>query len=199
VVPPARRRGRALSTTPQRSLQTQLIRISSWHAASEPAAGSVRRGISDRPLGTKAAERAGYSAKSAKSLGSRLLSRPAVAAAIHEARIRRSSLVEVRQEEVLRELQLIAYRATERTGDRVWALELLGRHLGMFTDRLGMTTTKVRLEDLVPRPKPRQLPASEPGTAEAPALAPIRPPSRAQRRSKESFLSSRLHKYCDVS
>jgi len=122
-----------------------------------------------------------------------------VAAAIHEARIRRSSLVEVRQEEVLRELQLIAYRATERTGDRVWALELLGRHLGMFTDRLGMTTTKVRLEDLVPRPKPRQLPASEPGTAEAPALAPIRPPSRAQRRSKESFLSSRLHKYCDVS
>jgi hypothetical protein len=119
---------------------------------------------------TKAAERAGYSAKSAKSLGSRLLSRPAVAAAIHEARIRRSSLVEVRQEEVLRELQLIAYRETERTGDRVRALELLGRHLGMFTDRLEMTTSKVRLEDLVPRPKPRPLPMIELGTADhAPA------------------------------
>jgi hypothetical protein len=36
------RRVRRLSTTPARSLQTQLIRICSWHAASEPAAGPVR-------------------------------------------------------------------------------------------------------------------------------------------------------------
>src|SRR2546425_13091038 len=90
---------------------------------------------------TKAAERAGYSAKSAKLLGSRLLSRPAVAAAIHEARIRRSSLVEVRQGEVVRELQLIADREAQGTGGRGRGVELLGRPLGMFTGRLGVTTT----------------------------------------------------------
>jgi phage terminase small subunit len=58
---------------------------------------------------TKAAERAGYSAKSAKSLGSRLLGRPAIAAAIREAKERRSGVVEVKQEEVLRELKLITH------------------------------------------------------------------------------------------
>jgi hypothetical protein len=129
---------------------------------------------------TKAAERAGYSAKSAKSLGSRLLSRPAVAAAIYEARIRRSSLVEVRQEEVLRELQLIAYRDTERTGDRVRPLELLGRHLG----RSGSKT-------LFPGPSHDSCPRANQGRLTTPRLpTPIRPPSRAQRRWKASFLKA---------
>lgn len=55
-----------------------------------------------------AAVRAGYSAKTAKQIGARLLAQPAVAATVKAAQAQRSARVEVTQDEVLRELLRIA-------------------------------------------------------------------------------------------
>lgn len=70
---------------------------------------------------TKAAERAGYSVKTAQEQSSRLLSKPHVQAAIAEAKARRAARVEVDQDAIVRELLnvfhadangLIEYRRT---------------------------------------------------------------------------------------
>ncbi|ACR15021.1 TerS [Burkholderia phage BcepIL02] len=70
---------------------------------------------------TKAAERAGYSAKTAQEQSSRLLSKPHVQAAIAEAKARRAARVEIDQDRIVRELWnvltadangLIEYRRT---------------------------------------------------------------------------------------
>src|SRR2546422_11565497 len=87
----------------------------------------------------KAAERAGYSQKTARSQGSRLLARRAVAAAIREAREKRSGAVALKKEEVERELRLIALSDTQKTSDRLRALELAARILGLLVDRSELT------------------------------------------------------------
>jgi len=134
-----------------------------------------------------AARRAGYSAKSSGRMGSRLMKRPRVRAAIDEAMARRARRVEVDQDRVVQALAAVAfadprklfdetgallpmdklpdeaaalvagmdivagtrdggsesggkaghggaYLAKIRIADRLKALELLGKHLGMFSD-----------------------------------------------------------------
>lgn len=108
---------------------------------------------------TQAAIRAGYSAKTARQQGERLLSNADVAAEV-EARIaKRSEKVGVTAEYVVENLREIAERCMQRApvlgalgqqvvdseGRAVWkfdgrnaigALGLLGKHLGMFTDKV---------------------------------------------------------------
>ncbi len=127
---------------------------------------------------TAAAIRAGYSERTAKSQGQRLLTNVDVSAAIAAAQAEREQRTEITQDRVVSELAKIAFgsardvmewgpngvifkksddltddqaagiaevsESTTKDGgslklkrhDKVKALELLGRHLGMFTDKV---------------------------------------------------------------
>ena len=87
---------------------------------------------------TRAAIAAGYSERTARQAGARLLTKVNIQKAIASAKAARSERVQVTQDYVISRLVIEA----EREGDgsshsaRVSALEKLGKHLGMFTDRV---------------------------------------------------------------
>lgn len=89
---------------------------------------------------TQAAIRAGYSEKTAYSQGQRLLKNAEVQAAIAEAQAQRAKRTELTQDYVLNSLRSIADDADQPTAPRVRALELLGKHLGMFVERVDHTS-----------------------------------------------------------
>lgn len=87
---------------------------------------------------TQAAIRAGYSPKTAKVQGSRLLTKADVAAAVETGRAQRAERVEVKADDVLRDITRIAGKA-ETAGEYGAALkgrELLGKHLGLWVDKV---------------------------------------------------------------
>jgi phage terminase small subunit len=113
---------------------------------------------------TQAAIRAGYSAKRADAIGYDLLRITEVKAAIDAALEERRKKSEITAEYVLTNLREVVERCLQRApvvdmkgrqvqdeeGRDVWefnapgvnkALELLGRHLGMFTDKVQMDVT----------------------------------------------------------
>lgn len=91
---------------------------------------------------TQAAIRAGYSKKTAYCIGSENLKKPVIQELISESirdRIRRTHIT---QERVVLELASVAFAdmaKQEESGlawkDKLRALELLGKHLGMFTSK----------------------------------------------------------------
>ena len=91
---------------------------------------------------TQAAIRAGYSTKTASSIGAENLRKPKIQELISEAirdRIRRTHIT---QERVVLELASVAFAdmaKQEESGlawkDKLRALELLGKHLGMFASK----------------------------------------------------------------
>lgn len=98
---------------------------------------------------TKASVRAGYSKHTAQRIGSENLSKPLVAEAIAARRMALSAKTEISQTWVLSKLKSVAERCMQEeevidrhgipTGEFVFqhngankALELIGRHLGMF-------------------------------------------------------------------
>lgn len=92
---------------------------------------------------TQAAIRAGYSQKTARSQGERLLTNVDIAAAIKDGIQERIKKTQITAERVLLELAAIAFmdieKLTEVGGkitDKLKALELIGRHFGMFTDKI---------------------------------------------------------------
>ena len=108
---------------------------------------------------TQAAVRAGYSAKTADRIGPRLLGNVGVARAIEDATKKRAKRAEVDAEYVVRNLREVAERCMQKRpvlnmkgeqvvdeeGNAKWtfdskganrALELLGKHIGMFTDKV---------------------------------------------------------------
>lgn len=108
---------------------------------------------------TQAAIRAGYSAKTAYRQGADLLQKTSIREAIEKAQAERSQRVEVTQDYVINNLVEIVERTMQRApvtnrkgeqvtdeeGRAVWcfdakganrALELLGKHLGVFTDKV---------------------------------------------------------------
>ena len=101
---------------------------------------------------TQAAIRAGYSEHTARSQGQRLLTNVDVSSAIQEAYSRRAERVEIDadfvlngfRENYLRAMQVrpVLDKDDNPIGEYVWsgavankALEMIGKHLGMFTDR----------------------------------------------------------------
>lgn len=127
---------------------------------------------------TQAAIRAGYSAKTAYSIGEENLNKPDIASAIEERRAALSAKAEVTQERIVAEFAKMAFydpasiagqrmsgpadiaalpeevrRAivgwgwdkagnfTLKLADKNAALTNLGRHLGMFTDKVEQTST----------------------------------------------------------
>ncbi|MDQ6769848.1 MAG: terminase small subunit [Gemmatimonadota bacterium] len=114
---------------------------------------------------TGAAVRAGYSKRTAQEQGSRLLSNVMVSKAVAAGRDARSERTGLSQDYVVTRLQKIAERAmqdvpvydSEGTETGVYtfqgsvanrALELLGKHLGMFTDKVEHSGS-VSLEELL--------------------------------------------------
>lgn len=108
---------------------------------------------------TQAAIRAGYSERTAYSVGQRLLKKVEIQRAVAAAQAKRAQRVEVTQDYVISNLVEIVERSMQRApvtnrkgeqikdskGRDVWcfdakganrALELLGKHLGVFTDKV---------------------------------------------------------------
>lgn len=109
--------------------------------------------------GTQAAIRAGYSPRTANEQAARMLAKPSISQAIAEAKVRRSARVAVNADYVLNNLVEVVERSMQRApvvdakgnhvtdedGRFVWrfdakaanrALELLGKHLGLFVDNV---------------------------------------------------------------
>ncbi len=84
---------------------------------------------------TQAAIRAGYSPASAESQGSRLLRNAKVRAAIDAAQAKQTEEAEVTVSYVLERLKKEAEGA-DMAGARVKALELLGKYLKMFVEKV---------------------------------------------------------------
>ena len=117
---------------------------------------------------TQAAIRAGYSARTARQSGAENLSKPDISDAIQEARAERAARTKVDQDWVLRRLQSVVERCLQteevfdrhgnRTGGYTFnaagankALELLGKHLGLFKDKVEVTRRYVAR---IPAPSP---------------------------------------------
>ena len=106
--------------------------------------------------GTAAAQRAGYGQNSASSAAYRLLNLPHVAKAVKEAMRLRSLNLSVSQADVLEQLRNIAMgEASDASGsalkvsNKLRALELLGKHLGMFEGSAGKEQERICiLEDV---------------------------------------------------
>ena len=110
---------------------------------------------------TQAAIRAGYSEKTAKSVGHENLTKPDIVKAIQEAQNKRAERTEITQDYVLTNIQKVIERCMQvqqvdncltQTEDGELAqafmfkeqgalkgLELLGKHLGMFKDKIEHT------------------------------------------------------------
>lgn len=85
---------------------------------------------------TQAAIRAGYSKKTAYSMGQRLLKNVEVQKYISYLQSEQSNRTGITSDTVLKELEKIALTDTEITGkEKIKALELLGKHLGMFSEK----------------------------------------------------------------
>lgn len=87
---------------------------------------------------TQAAIRAGYSPRTAKQQGQRLLTNADVAAAVERARALRSERCELTQDYVVKGLMCEAELTGEGSSHsaRVQAYHLLGKHLGMFKEKV---------------------------------------------------------------
>lgn len=87
---------------------------------------------------TQSALRAGY--KNGE-IGRQLITKTNVMSYIKELRDRQSKRTEVSSDEVVEELKKVAFCDAKVLGrDKVKALELLGQHLGMFTEKVSVTT-----------------------------------------------------------
>jgi phage terminase small subunit len=87
---------------------------------------------------TQAAIRAGYSPKTAQEQASRLLSNVMVAARVAELKAKRAEKADRTAQDVLNDIIAVTAQARDE-GDLKTALkglELQGKHLGMFTDKL---------------------------------------------------------------
>lgn len=121
-----------------------------------------QRFIEEYPIdlnATQACIRAGYSAKTADVAGPRLLGKVRIKAAIQERLEERAQEGEIRQAWILRKLVENHANATEdrQHGAANKALELLGRHIGMFGNRLEVDTSdrlSALLEAIQDRPRP---------------------------------------------
>lgn len=87
---------------------------------------------------TQAAIRAGYSVKTAKQTACENLAKPDVQAAIAELMKAREGRTEVTQDKVIADIRRVGKAAedAEQYSPALRALELLGRHLGMFKDKV---------------------------------------------------------------
>lgn len=94
---------------------------------------------------TQAAIRAGYSEKTANEQGARLLANVSVQEKIAELKAERAKRTEITQDSVIQELAAVARAEVKgvRAVDKLKALELLGKHLGMFVERYEVNAAEI--------------------------------------------------------
>lgn len=94
---------------------------------------------------TQAAIRAGYSEKTANEQGARLLANVSVQEKIAELKAERAKRTEMKQDSVIQELAAVARAEVKgvRAVDKLKALELLGKHLGMFVERYEVNAAEI--------------------------------------------------------
>jgi phage terminase small subunit len=97
---------------------------------------------------TAAAKRAGYSSKSARKIGHQLLGKTRLSEAIVAAKAERAARCKLSATWVVRRLRKEA-TAKGSPAARVRALELLGKHLGLFTDRHEVNTGERVIVEIV--------------------------------------------------
>ncbi len=87
---------------------------------------------------TQAAIRAGYSAKTAYSIGEENLKKPEIAKAIQLGMDKRAEKAIITADEVLSNIRRLAQKAEDMddNGNALRANELLGKHLKLFTDKI---------------------------------------------------------------
>lgn len=118
-------------------------------------------------VASKAAIRAGYSSRRASEIGYQLLQKTTVQDAITERMNARAQRTGITQDKVLADLEAVKQdamsKATDKAGNVVMAshaaalraLELQGRHLGMWKDRLAVTG-EVSIADAIRQSAPRR-------------------------------------------
>lgn len=96
---------------------------------------------------TQAAIRAGYSKKTADRIASENLKKLEIQNYLNGLMEKRSEDTGITAEKVVKELEIIAFSDVEITAkEKIKALELLGKHLGMFVERKDekpMTETEI--------------------------------------------------------
>ena len=109
---------------------------------------------------TQAAIRAGYSEKTAYSIGQRLLKNVEVQKMIANRMEERSKRTEITQDRVLTDIELIKQDAMRKAFDKngnesminhtsaLKACELLGRHLQLWNDKMAITIESITDEEL---------------------------------------------------
>jgi hypothetical protein len=96
---------------------------------------------------TKAAIRAGYSPKTARSIGSENLTKPNIASAIEKGFAEQLLRANVSAERVLYEIKRIAF-ADGGFSRKLHALELLGKGLGIFREKPATEASEFSVLDL---------------------------------------------------
>ena len=104
--------------------------------------------------GTRAAVRAGYAESGARTEGARLLAKANIQAHIAELQAERSRRTDIKADDVLRRLarEADAGDLAEPNSARIRAIELLGKHVGMFVDRKQIAIKPLELwteEDII--------------------------------------------------
>ncbi len=100
---------------------------------------------------TQAAIRAGYSKRTARSIGAENLTKPDIVSAIADKQTKTAQKLEITAEKVLRDLEQVRLMALDdmQLPAAVRAIELCGKHIGMFVDR---TETDLIVRDAIDRP-----------------------------------------------
>ena len=100
---------------------------------------------------TAAARRAGYSARNADKIGSELLGKTGVAARISALQAEAAKRNEITLDDVIQMLveDRRDAKAAGQHGPAVRAAELLGKHLGAFTDRMILSQDQVSNEEVI--------------------------------------------------
>lgn len=103
---------------------------------------------------TKAAIRAGYSERTARAIGAENLTKPDISESIAKAQGKRADKLEITAEKVLRDLEEVRVLALKdgAYGPAAKAIELHGKHIGMFVERTENNTNLV-VRDAVDRPE----------------------------------------------
>ena len=116
---------------------------------------------------SEAARRAGYSQKNADVTACRLMRTPAIKAEIERRRAQEHRKHEVKAEKLIARLAEIALEPLHADKDALRAVELLGKHMGMFVDHQKVEmSTSAQVHVYLPQKDELTIPVTEPDAGE---------------------------------